>query len=156
MSCAVILLLGGVCAYLWCVASGAYYIAAWTTATTVVLIALFLLSVPRRIILTDEELELRCLVESTYIPLRSIVDVEVLGADGFKGKIPLLGAYGFCGYYGHYLDVRRWRFYRVYATRRGGCVAIHTTKRRYLVSCRTPEMLRVMILQERSRNSRER
>lgn len=156
LSVVTILLLGGVCAYLWCIASGAYYIAAWATTTAVVLVALFLLSVPRRIILSEDELELRCLVETTYIPLHTIVDVEVLGSEGFGGKVPLLGIYGFGGYYGRYLDLRRWSVYRVYASRRSGCVAIHTTKKRYLVSCRTPEMLRVMIQRNKVRSSRER
>ena len=145
LSIMTLVVFGGLCAWLFLTARGAYYLAAWVTMAGVVLGALCMLSVPWRILLSDGELELRSLIDVTYIPLRSIVDVEVAKEGCFKGKMPLVGAYGFWGYYGRYLDLRRWRIYRVYATRRRGCVVIHTTKRRYVVSCRTPEMLRTMI-----------
>ena len=45
---------GGVCAWLYVVAAGAYYVAVWTTTVCVALLALVLLSVPRRIILGEE------------------------------------------------------------------------------------------------------
>lgn len=151
----VLLLLAGVCAYLWSTAYGAYYLAAWVTLMCVVVVALCLLSVPWRIIVDDECVELRCLVETTYIPLGSIADVEVIAERGLGGKMPLLGVYGFWGYYGRYIDLATRCIHRVYATRRKGCVAIHTSKRRYVVSCRTPEMLRVMILAAKARNSKE-
>lgn len=147
-----VLLLGGVCAALWLTAGGAFYLAAWVTLMLTALVALCLLSVPRRIIVGEECVELRCLVETTYIPLGSIVDVEVVGR-GVKGKFPLLGIYGFGGYYGRYYASRH--IYKVYATRRERCVAIHTTKHRYMVSCGAPEMLRGMILDAKRRNTKE-
>lgn len=148
-------LLGGVCAVLWLTAGGAFYLAAWVTLMLMALVTLCLLSVPRRIIVGEESVELRCLVETTYIPLSSIVDVEIVGVGALRCKFPLVGIYGFWGYYGRYLDIRKWHMYRVYATRRSGCVTIHTTKRRYVVSCGTPEMLRVMILSAKARNPKE-
>lgn len=156
MSMVIILALGGLCAWLFATAEGAYYLAAWTTMTAAVIVALCLLSVPYRVVLSEDKLELRALVESVYIPLHSVVDVEVVGSKGFGRKLPLWGVGGFWGYYGRWIDVRGWKIYRVFATRRTGCVAIHTTKHRYLVSCRTPEMLRTMILHNRARNSHER
>lgn len=150
-----VLLLGGVCAALWLTADGAFYLAAWVTLMLTALIALCLLSVPRRIIVGEECVELRCLVETTYIPLGSIVDVEIVDGGALRGRLPLVGIYGFGGYYGRFLDLRSWRVYRVYATRRKGCVAIHTSKRRYVVSCGAPEMLRLMILGAKARNPKE-
>lgn len=155
ISAITVLLLGLVCGALWILADGAYYLAAWVTLMLVALVALCLLSVPRRIIVGEELVELRCLVETTYIPLSSIVDVDIVSMGAMKGKFPLVGIYGFWGYYGRYLDVRGWRMYRVYATRRKGCVTIHTTKKRYVVSCGAPEMLRVMILSAKARNPKE-
>lgn len=146
---------GGVCAWLYVVAAGAYYVAVWTTTVCVALLALVLLSVPRRIILGEEELELRCLVETTYIPLRSIVDVEVVEGSGLSHRVPLLGVYGLWGYYGRYLDLRSWHILKVYATRRSGCVAINTTKSRYVVSCNAPQLLRTMVLEAKSRVAQE-
>lgn len=150
-----LLLTGGALAALWMTAGGAYYLAAWVSMACVVIIALCLLSVPRRIIIGEESVELRCLVDTTYIPLSRIVDVEVLENGALGSKIPLVGIYGFWGYYGHYLDVRKWRIYRVYATRRNKSVVVHTTKRRYVVSCGAPEMMRQMILSAKARNSKE-
>lgn len=155
ISATTLLLLGAAIAYLWWSAAGALYLAAWVSMTSATIIALCLLSVPRRIIIGDEELELRCLVETTYIPLSSIADVEVVEENGLRNKIPLLGIYGFWGYYGHYIDLSTGRLHRVYTTKRKGCVAIHTSKRRYLVSCNAPEMLRVMILGAKARCSKE-
>lgn len=150
-----LLLTGGFVAALWMTAGGAYYLAAWVSMACAVIIALCLLSVPRRIIVGEETVELRCLVETTYIPLASIVDVEVLESGALRGKIPLVGIYGFWGYYGRYLDIRKWRIYRVYATRRNRSVVVHTTKRRYVVSCGAPEMMRQMIVNAKARNSKE-
>ena len=78
ISAVCVLLTGGALAALWMTAGGAYYLAAWVSMACAVIVALCLLSVPRRIIVGDHELELRCLVETTYIPLSSIADVEVL------------------------------------------------------------------------------
>lgn len=150
-----VLAFAGLCAWLFLGADEAYYIAMWTTAVGVAFMAFLLLSVPRRIIIHDQELELRCLVETTYVDLGSIVDVEVVGTEGFRGKIPLLGVYGFGGYYGRYLDLRKWRIYKVYALRRDRCVAIHTSRRRYMVSCAQAEMLKSMIMDAKARAAKE-
>ena len=150
-----LVLLGVVIAHLWITAEGAFYLAAWVSMTAVVVVALCMLSVPRRIIVSDDEVEIRCLVESTYIPLRSIADVEVVEGDGMRRKFPLLGIYGFWGYYGRYFDLAKGKLHKVYATKRTGCVAIHTSKCRYLVSCSAPEMLRQMILNAKARGPKE-
>ncbi len=149
------LLFGLLVAYLFWSAGGAYYLAVWVTVVGIALGALMVLSVPRKILVGEEEVELRCLVETTYVPLGSIVDVEILEGEGLRGKWPLCGSYGFWGYYGFYVDPKRWRLHRVYAKRRDRCVAIHTSKRRYVVSCNAPELLRTMILSAKQRAARE-
>ncbi len=146
-----LLVTGGACAWLFLTAGGAYYIAAWVTMVVVAIMALCLLSVPRRIILSEKELELRCLVESIYIPLDKIVDVAEVERGAFGWKIPLVGVAGFWGYYGRWLDVKSWRIHRVCATRRSGCVAIHTTHHRYLVSCNSPQLLRALLVERMGR-----
>lgn len=151
----VLLLLVVLCVVLFALSGGATYLAAWTTSVAVALVALALLSLPRRIILSDEELELRCLVETTYIRMSSIVDVEVVEGGALRHKLPLLGTCGFGGYCGFWLDLASWRVYRCYLTTREGCVAIHTSHRRYLVSCAAPELLRGQILATKARCSRD-
>jgi hypothetical protein len=113
----------------------------------------YALSVPRRIILRDEELELRCLVETTYIPLGSIVDVEVLGSEGLLRKFPLLGVGGFWGYLGFWIEFGSWKILRTYVTHRKKCVAIHTSRRRYLISCGAPDLLRSELLAAKARRA---
>lgn len=143
------------CWWLFVWAEGALYIAAWGTSVVVAIVALCLLSLPRRIILSDEELELRCLMETTYIPLRSVVDVKVMGSEGLKGKVPVLGLGGLGGYLGFWVDTKSWRLYRTYVTSRHKCVAIHTSRHRYMVSCGAAELLRTQILAAKARNSKE-
>lgn len=155
ISALTLVLLGGLCAWLFLTSEGAHYVAAWLSAIVVAVVALCLLSLPRRIILRDEELELRCLVETTYIPLRSVVDVKVVGDQGLKGKVPILGLYGFMGYLGFWLDVKSWRIYRTYVTSRRQCVVIHTSRHRYTVSCSSEELLRTQILAAKARGSKE-
>lgn len=155
ISAACTLLTGGALAALWMTADGAYYLAAWVSMACAVMVALCLLSVPRRIIVGEQEVELRCLVETTYIPLSSIADVEILEGNGLRKRIPLMGVYGFWGYYGRYIDLSTGKLHRVYATRRTRCVAIHTSRRRYVISCGAPEMLRQMILNAQRRNAKE-
>ncbi len=151
VSIATLMAVGGCLAYLFVEAQGAYYFAAWCASIIFAVMVLCLLSVPRRIILRDDELELRCLMETTYIPLRSIVDVEVLGARGLRRKFPLLGVGGFWGYLGFWIDLGSWKIHRTYVTHRKKCVAIHTSHRRYLISCGAAELLRSEILAAKTR-----
>lgn len=144
-----------VCATLFATSHGATYIAAWTTSVLVALAALCLLSWPTRIIITDQMVELRCLVESSYIQMGSIVDVEVIEGKGLTGKVPLLGIFGFGGYYGFWLDLEARKIYRTYVTSRTGCVVIHTSHRRYLVSCAAPELLRSQIVATKTRHAKD-
>ncbi|MBP3440673.1 MAG: hypothetical protein J6K24_05455 [Tidjanibacter sp.] len=151
----VLLLLVGLCVALFLTSGGANYLAAWTTSVAIALVALCMLSLPRRIILSDEELELRCLLETTYIRLSSIVDVEIVEGSGLSRKLPLLGTCGFGGYCGFWLDLATRRLYRCYIASRRQCVAIHTSHRRYLISAEEPTLLREQILATKARCARE-
>ena len=147
--------MGGAIALLFATAGGAYYVAAWVAALCVAVVVLFLLSKPTRIILDDRTLELRCLVDTTYTPVESIVDIVSLGKEGFGRKVPVAGSYGFWGYFGRYADLKSRRIYRIYATTRKSCVAIHTTHHRYLVSCRNADLLVSLVLDARARSAKE-
>ncbi len=152
---AVLAVMGGGLALLYAGAEGAYYVAAWATALCVALVALLMLSKPTRIILDDNTLELRCLLDTTNISIGSIVDIVALGDEGFRHKMPLCGSCGFFGYFGRYITLKGGRVYRVYATTRKQCVAIHTTHRRYLISCRNADLLVSLVLDARARNAKE-
>ena len=78
------------------------YLSAWFTSFIVALIALMSLSIPRRIVVTDEKVEVRCLLDITEIR-RDEID-------------PVFGGCGFFGYYGHFLDLRRFERVKLYAS----------------------------------------
>ena len=151
----VVAAMGGGVAWLFATSAGAYYLAAWVSAVCLAIVALCGLSIPTRIILSDTTLELRCLVDTTYIALESIADVEFVGSEGFRRKAPLVASCGFMGYLGRYIDLRTGRVHRLYASNRKKGVAIHTSKRRYLVSCNNPELLVVALNEARKLAAQE-
>lgn len=152
-----VLTLGLVAGGFWWLIDNGYslYLIVWLAVVVLALIVLCLMSLPTRIVVTDTEVELRCLVESTYIPTESIADVKQLKSSGLRGKLPLVGSFGFLGYLGRYLELRTGRVSRVYVASRHKCVAIHTSKRRYLVSCNNAPLLVMAINEARKRAAKE-
>lgn len=92
------------------------YLSAWFTSFIVALIALMSLSIPRKIVVTDEKVEVRCLLEITAIRRDEIAAVRRVDTRHMKWFMPLFGGCGFFGYYGHYLDLRRFERVRLYAS----------------------------------------
>ena len=83
------------------------YLSAWFTSFIVALIALMSLSIPRYIVVTDEKVEVRCLLDITEIKRGEIASVRRVDPKRMKWFFPLFGGCGFFGYYGHFLDLRR-------------------------------------------------
>ena len=122
---------------------GVMYISVWVSVVSAVLISLFVLSVPRRLIFEDDLLELKCVLESSFLPYDKIWLVE---EGSLRGKICVCGSFGFFGYYGFYLDLRcfssgRKMITRVYAKRKDDLVEIVCGGKRYLVGCAEREEL---------------
>ena len=92
------------------------FISAWFTSCVVALIALMALSIPRRIVVTEEKVEVRCLLDITEVRREEIASVRRVDNRRMKWFIPLFGGYGFFGYYGHFLDLRRLDRVRIYAS----------------------------------------
>lgn len=93
------------------------YLSAWFTSFIVALVALMALSVPRKIVVTDETVQVRCLLDITEIPRSEIRSVRRVDPKAMKWFVPLFGGCGFFGYYGHFYDLRRFMRVKVYATR---------------------------------------
>ena len=83
------------------------YLSAWFTSFIVALIALMALSIPRKIVVTDETVEVRCLLDITEIRRSEIASVRRVDNKRMKWFVPIFGGYGFFGYYGRFLDLRR-------------------------------------------------
>ncbi len=93
---------------------GGYY-PAWFLTFALAIAALYILSIPRSIRLTEKALEIHCIVELTTIPLTNIVSARPLRTRNTH-LVPLLGSYGFFGYYGYYLNYQNWEIVRLYAS----------------------------------------
>lgn len=151
ISCITVLAIAGALTWLTLSVGNALYIVAWVGAILFALWLLCLLSTPTRIIVDADNVELRCVLESTYIPTESIADVKQLDNNGLSGKIPILATCGFMGYTGRYIDLGSGKIHRTYITHRHKCVAIHTSRRRYIVSCNNPQLLVMAINEVRQR-----
>ncbi len=117
------------------------YMPAWFLATALSIAALYILSIPRTVRITENGVEIHCIVELTTIAARDIASVRLI-TERPMGLILLLGSYGFFGYYGYYLDIARWEIVKVYARSRTGLVEITDIyEQRYLVSATDPEGL---------------
>lgn len=92
------------------------YLSAWFTSFIVALIALMALSIPRKIVVMDDRVEIRCLLDITEIRRNEIASVRRVENRRMKWFLPIFGGYGFFGYYGHFLDLRRLDRVRIYAS----------------------------------------
>lgn len=109
---AVFLLLGALLYYLY----DGGYLSAWFTSFVVALAALMALSIPSRIVVTEDEIQVRCLLDITSIRRDEIASVRKVDAKRMKWLFPVFGGYGFFGYYGHFIDLRNFQRVRLYAS----------------------------------------
>lgn len=118
------------------------YLSAWFTSFIVALIALMSLSIPRYIVVTDEKVEVRCLLDITEIKRGEIASVRRVDPKRMKWFFPLFGGCGFFGYYGHFLDLRRFERVRLYASEWKNFVEITDIyEERLYVSCSDADCL---------------
>lgn len=112
------------------------YFSAWFTSFIAALVALMALSIPRRIVVTEQTLEVRCLLDITEIRRDEIASVRRVDARQMKWLFPIFGACGFFGYYGHFFDLRRLDRVRIYASKWSQFVEITDIyEERLYVSC---------------------
>ncbi len=118
------------------------YLSAWFTSFIVALIALMALSIPRKIVVTEDRVEIRCLLDITEIRRDEIASVRRVETRRMKWFLPIFGGYGFFGYYGHFLDLRRLDRVRIYASEWRNFVEITDIyEERLYVSCTEADRL---------------
>ncbi|MDE5708456.1 MAG: hypothetical protein K2G66_00450 [Alistipes sp.] len=118
------------------------YLSAWFTSFIVALVALMSLSIPRKIVVTDETLQVRCLLDITEIRRDEIASVRRVEKSDMKWIVPLFGGCGFFGYYGHFLDLRRFERVKLYATEwRDFVEVVDIYEDRLYVSCAEADRL---------------
>jgi hypothetical protein len=143
----IVVIFGG----LWLLSLGEY-LPAWFFSIIIAIVILLILSIPRSLRITEQALEIRCVVEITHIPYEHIESVRRIGRTELGRMIPLFASSGVFGYFGWWLDVRNWDIIKVYASSWHGLVLIEDIyEQRYLVNADDPERLVAAIENECNR-----
>lgn len=131
------------------------YILAWFISIMVAVIGLMILSIPRKIVLTDNSLDILCISDFTEIPYGDIVSARAVDGREMRLFLPLFASAGFFGYYGYFLNLRRMDLVKVYASSWHGFVEITDIyEDKYYVSCDRCDELVAMIA-ERTANEQK-
>ena len=93
------------------------YFSAWFCSFIVALIALMSLSIPRKIEVSDQSIQIRCLLDVTEINIEDITSIKAIGRGVLQFTVPLFAGYGFFGYYGHFLNLMSFERVTIYASK---------------------------------------
>ncbi|MDR0955469.1 MAG: hypothetical protein LBM20_08895 [Rikenellaceae bacterium] len=128
------------------------YFPIWFTFFLITVLTLYLLSIPRKIRVTPDALNIQCVVELTSIALEDIVQIRKMEGSEMKYAVPLLASYGFFGYYGWYYNISEFSLFKVYASQWGNFVRIEDIYETvYVVSCDSPDDLIATVLNARKK-----
>ncbi|MFI3316004.1 MAG: PH domain-containing protein [Rikenellaceae bacterium] len=124
---------------IWMMYVGGYF-SAWFTSLIVALVALMIISVPRKISVDKDAVTIFCVLEIVELPIAEIVSARQIDNSECQWMIPIFGSRGFFGYYGYYLDIDTLERVHFYATEWQNLVEIvDIYDDRYYVSCRQAE-----------------
>ena len=116
----------------------------------------YILSFPRYLTIDDDALQIHCIVELTRIHVEEIEKIRRIDRDYFRRMIPLIGSYGFGGYYGYWFHLSDWEICKVYATERKQLVLIEDIYEDiYIVSCTDPDRLIELCMEARNRKRKQ-
>ncbi len=130
------------------------YLSAWFSTCVGALLVLMALSIPRKLVVTDQKVEVRCLLDITELPREEIASVRRVEPKEMRWLIPIFGGCGFFGYYGHFIDLKNVERIRIYASVWHDMVEITTIyEDRLWVSCSEPETLIGLLLTEQDQSA---
>ena len=112
------------------------YISAWFISLILAVLALMVLSIPRRIVVDEEGIEIQCIAEDTSLLYEDIASIRKVEKREMRACMPIFGAVGFFGHYGRFLNLRTMEFIHIYASRWGKFVEITDIDgNKYYISC---------------------
>ena len=112
------------------------YISAWFISLILAVLALMVLSIPRRIVVDEEGIEIQCIAEDTTLAYEDIAHIRKVEKREMNACLPIFGALGFFGHYGRFLNLRTMEFVHIYASRWGKFVEITDIDgNKYYISC---------------------
>lgn len=126
------------------------YFPIWFSLFALTLLTLYILSIPRKITVTDDTFEIHCIVELTAIALDDIATIRKMEPAEMKFSFPVLAGYGFFGYYGYYYNFSEMSFFKVYASQWKNFVRIEDIYEDiYVVSCDDADELIALVSKAR-------
>ena len=136
----IILFLGGAVLLFFLYTGG--FLSAWFTSLVLAITALMILSVPRKVVVLDNTLEIQCISDISEIEIAEIASVKVVSKREMRWIIPLFAATGFFGYYGKFLNIREFDIVSIYASEWNNFVEITDIyDSRTYISCREADSL---------------
>lgn len=118
------------------------YFTAWVIFFSLFVLALFVLSVPRSLVVGDDDFQIRCVLNIVVIKKADIKQVKPLSRSVSRYMFPLVASHGFGGYYGYYYNLSTRCFVKMYASERDNLVQITDVNgKNYVVSCDNPQEL---------------
>ncbi|MCD7962480.1 MAG: PH domain-containing protein [Rikenellaceae bacterium] len=116
------------------------FLPAWVISLLVTVAALYILSIPKYVRVTDNSVEIHCVIELTNIPIKNIKSIKQLDRSEMKFTAPLLGSYGFFGFYGYFYDFSRMSIVKMYASAWENFVMIEDIyEDTYIINCNDPD-----------------
>jgi hypothetical protein len=112
------------------------YMSAWFISLIVAVVTLIILSIPRRVVIDGEGIEIQCIAEDTTLAYEDIARIRKVNKRNMGLCLPIFGAVGFFGHYGRFLNLRTMEFIHIYASRWGKFVEITDIDgNKYYISC---------------------
>lgn len=125
------------------------YFSAWFSTSIGALLILMALSIPRKLVLTDQTLSVQCLLDVTELPREEIATIRRVEEEELHGIIPLFGGCGFFGYYGRFFDLKNFERLTIYASEWRNMVEITTIyEDKIWLSCSEAERLIALLGEE--------
>lgn len=118
------------------------FFSAWFVSFVMAVAALMILSIPRRIVLLENKLEIQCVFDITEMDMLEIARIRKVSNQRLRWTVILFGSSGFCGYYGKFFDLREFEVVTIYASEWDNFVEITDIyDSRIYVSCREADKL---------------
>lgn len=120
---------------------GGYFLA-WFISIMVAIIALMTLSIPHKVVVDREGLDICCISDYTHIPYNEISSVRIVTKRDMAWIVPIFAGMGFFGYYGVFLNIKAMDFVKIYASKWGNFIEITDIyEDKYYISCDNHEEL---------------
>ena len=124
------------------------FFSAWFLSVMAALAALMILSIPRRIVLLNDRVEIQCIFDVTEFNIHEIASIRKVSTKDMRWVIRIFGAAGFFGYYGKFIDLKEFDIVTIYASEWDNFVEITDIyDSRTYVSCHEADNLINTIMQ---------